>query len=272
MGSPRIKAVSFDLWETLLLERDRADRLRSAARCQALSEALAALGVDLSLEEVTRAHDALASWLTQFWVKNEDVTHLDHLCFILREASGGSLTLKPEWIGPLTEAYISPLFKVPPWLDPEAAPTLAALRERGKRLCLISNVGRTPSLALRRFLAQAGLLDLFDALLFSDEARVRKPSVRIFHLAAERLGLAPAEIVHVGDQLAADIHGAKAAGMRAVLLSSQVGHDREAEADPSSLISISVRLADQTTAKVDPDATIHSLSELVQTIDRLDGA
>lgn len=266
----KVKAVGFDLWETLLLEKDGNDKRRSAARCRSLQEALSSLGLPISIEEVTRAHNAMIPWLKPIWEKNEEATHLDHLDFILREASNGALRLRPEWTGPLTEAYITPLFQVPPQLDPEALPTLDRLRAQGKRLCLISNIGRTPALALRRLLAQEGLIQRFDAMLFSDEARIRKPSPRIFQIAAESLGVAPNEMAHVGDQPGADVQGAKSAGLRAILLSREMGHDREAEADPSSLIVISMGLGGQTTARVAPDATISSLSELIEAIGRLE--
>ncbi len=255
----------------MLLETDGADRRRSAARCRSLSEAFAALSLNIPLEDVVRAHEASASWLASVWEKNEEVTHLDQVRFILREASKGAVSLRPEWMGQLTEAYVSPLFKEPPRLDAEAAPTLAWLRDQGKRVGLISNVGRTPGVALRRFLAKEGLSGFFDAMLFSDEVRVRKPSREIFQMAAEKLGVAPAEILHVGDNLKADVWGARNAGMKAVLLSSEAGRDREAEADPSSLVSISRRLeAGITASAIAPDATITKLGVLAQALSRLE--
>lgn len=54
--------------------------------------------------------------------------------------------------------------------------------------------------------------ELFDALVISGEVGLRKPEPAIYQLAAERLGVAPAECVFV-DDLAVNVRGAAAAGM-----------------------------------------------------------
>jgi len=46
---------------------------------------------------------------------------------------------------------------------------------------------------------------------------VGKPEAPLFHIALERLGLAPAEAAMVGDSVPSDIAGARAVGMRTVL-------------------------------------------------------
>ena len=57
---------------------------------------------------------------------------------------------------------------------------------------------------------------LFDAVVISGEVGLRKPDPAIYALAAERIGLAPAEIVFV-DDLSPNVRGAVAAGMVGVL-------------------------------------------------------
>ncbi len=47
---------------------------------------------------------------------------------------------------------------------------------------------------------------------------IDKPDPRIFHLAAERMGVRPADALYVGDIFEIDVEGARAAGMHAVLL------------------------------------------------------
>jgi putative hydrolase of the HAD superfamily len=94
------------------------------------------------------------------------------------------------------------------------------LDERGYRIGLISNTGRTPGVAMRRLLADYGLLDRFAVTIFSNEEGVLKPRREMFDRAAARLGVPNAAVVHVGDNPIADVAGAKAAGMRTVLLGS----------------------------------------------------
>ena len=75
---------------------------------------------------------------------------------------------------------------------------------------------RTPGTTLRLLLARFGLLDSFAHLTFSDEVGVRKPAPEIFALTLRALGVPPAEAVHVGDDPVLDVHGARAAGLRCV--------------------------------------------------------
>ena len=65
---------------------------------------------------------------------------------------------------------------------------------------------------------RTGLLDRVDSFLASDAAGYRKPDPRIFALALERAGVAPAEALYVGDSIANDMVGANRAGMVSVLL------------------------------------------------------
>jgi putative hydrolase of the HAD superfamily len=59
-----------------------------------------------------------------------------------------------------------------------------------------------------------GIVDLFDVIINSARVGLAKPDVRIFHLAAERLGV-PASACVFTDDLAHNVEGARAAGMRA---------------------------------------------------------
>ena len=58
----------------------------------------------------------------------------------------------------------------------------------------------------------------FDAVVSSEELRVYKPHVSIFHETCARLGVAPEDALYVGDSPWADVAGARNAGLRAVWL------------------------------------------------------
>jgi putative hydrolase of the HAD superfamily len=94
------------------------------------------------------------------------------------------------------------------------AETLEALRGRGYRLGVISNADGRAEQALDA----AGLRPYFELVIDSGLVGVEKPDPRIFHLAAERMGVQPAEALYAGDIFEIDVEGARAAGMRAVLL------------------------------------------------------
>ena len=103
----------------------------------------------------------------------------------------------------------------------ETLDVLAALRGRGIRLALLSNVGPDP----RPTLARLGLAGLFDAEVLSLEVGVIKPDPQIFRIAVERLGLDPAEVLMVGDTVEDD-GGAAQVGIRTLILprASGTGH------------------------------------------------
>ncbi len=78
-------------------------------------------------------------------------------------------------------------------------------------------------------LGYLGLSDLFSVALCSEESDYLKPSPEPFALLCRRLGLAPQEILFVGDSYEYDIIGAHAAGLRTAHLSCR--HDPESVAD-----------------------------------------
>jgi HAD superfamily hydrolase (TIGR01509 family) len=114
-------------------------------------------------------------------------------------------------------------------LDPEAVPLLDALRGRGIRAGLCSNAPYRVA-SLHAQLAFLGLDRHLDSVTFSAEIGWRKPSPRIFEAAMRALGTDARGTVMVGDSEAADIAGAHAAGMCAVLISRHRGRD-SGEAD-----------------------------------------
>jgi putative hydrolase of the HAD superfamily len=72
--------------------------------------------------------------------------------------------------------------------------------------------------SLPHVLASVGLLELLDGVACSAVAGARKPSREVFTAALALAGAAPREAVHVGDSLEADVAGARAAGIAAILL------------------------------------------------------
>jgi putative hydrolase of the HAD superfamily len=95
---------------------------------------------------------------------------------------------------------------------PEAAPTLAALREAGLTVGVCSNWGWE----LNAYLDEVGLLHLVDASITSARAGSRKPHPGIYAKAADALGVDPADVLFVGDSWEPDVRGPRRLGMRAV--------------------------------------------------------
>jgi putative hydrolase of the HAD superfamily len=90
----------------------------------------------------------------------------------------------------------------------EARTLLSDFEARGVRMVITSNSeGRVAEL-----LGELGIAQRFVAILDSGRLGFGKPDRRIFALAAEKLGVSLAELVHVGDSEKADVVGAKDAG------------------------------------------------------------
>jgi putative hydrolase of the HAD superfamily len=89
---------------------------------------------------------------------------------------------------------------------------VAALRAAGLRIGLVSNSSRD----VREFAMHHGL-DV-DAGISSFHHGRTKPHASIFRAVLDLLGVEPAEAVMVGDTISDDVEGARALGMRAILL------------------------------------------------------
>lgn len=94
---------------------------------------------------------------------------------------------------------------------------------------------------LDRILADAGLAPHLTAVLDSTVVGFSKPDPAVFALALERLGVAPAEALFVGDSLDKDIAPARRAGMRTAWL---VGARRPVPADARAADATLATLAD----------------------------
>ena len=125
-------------------------------------------------------------------------------------------------------------------VDPEAVPTLDALRSRGLRVGLCSNAPYRVRSMLDQ-LAHVGLDGHLDAITFSGQVGWRKPSPRIFEAATAALGVSPAATVMVGDSAADDIRGAAAFGIRGVWL--RRGRSAIAQGEPVRATATVTRLS-----------------------------
>jgi len=93
-------------------------------------------------------------------------------------------------------------------------PALARLRGAGVRLAVVSNSEGT----VEAMLNDVGLGRHLETVVDSWVVGVAKPDPRIFQIALDRLGLASEAAVMLGDVPSIDVEGARAAGMRAVLV------------------------------------------------------
>lgn len=131
--------------------------------------------------------------------------------------------------------------------SPGAGALLARLDAAGYRLAILSNWPLAAT--IDRYVEAAGWAPHLHAVVVSQRVGTIKPHPAIFAAAREALGdPAPAAILHVGDDWAADVVGAKRAGWRAAWLDARP-HDSPL---PSSTRD----------GAVEPDLELASLEEL----------
>jgi putative hydrolase of the HAD superfamily len=204
------QAVTFDCWGTLIVERDT--RAAYASRVSALHHCAAAAGAAV---ESARARDALdGAWRRHWSLWHEEVASgaREMARWALAELgvfeAAAAEALAREFSEAALASEIAPLAG--------ARATLERLSEAGVRRALICDTGFTPGRIVRRLLANSGLLELLEILVFSDEAGVPKPHAKVFRTALEALGIPAGAALHVGDLRRTDVAGARAAGMRTV--------------------------------------------------------
>jgi HAD superfamily hydrolase (TIGR01549 family) len=88
----------------------------------------------------------------------------------------------------------------------------------------------------REIIADTGVAQLFEVIVISAEVRWRKPHPEIFRRLVDELGLAPNEILFVGDTAREDVAGARASGLPVVWLSENKGEFPAEVASPDYVI------------------------------------
>ena len=196
---------------------------------------VAAVGAGEAAVRLSRAEDSV-------WIRCRDEHRSGTLAEVERLAG---VTLTPEqydaFFGWWDEHTVT---------DPLVPPLFAELAERGMKVGVLSNT-LWPRARHEEIFRRDGVLDLIDGAVYSSEIEWTKPHPGAFRAALAAVGgRDPASAVFVGDRLFDDIHGAKSAGMRAVLV-------------PHSVIP-----AWQTTGiEGSPDAVVDSLADLLGHLD-----
>lgn len=131
---------------------------------------------------------------------------------------------------------------MPPF--PEVVPALRALRERGFRLCIVSN---TDDDIIAGNVAQLG--GMIDRVITAQQAGAYKPARRLFDYAHEQLGVRPADVVHICASPHLDHAAARDIGFRCVWVDRGTGR----------------RLLPGYT----PDEIVSTLDQVVPLVDRL---
>jgi len=252
-----LDTVTFDVWNTLLVHNFYDDRMKDA-RISRIRRALENAGYSFSANDLIRAYEYTETCLSQLWKQEKDLGLEGHLALFL---DGLGLGPDERTKDVIREAYAQALLDFKPSLVDGASELLARLKDKGYRIGLISNTGRTPGATVKLVLGGYGLLKYFDWTTFSNEVGYIKPNRRIFERALDGLGASPAGTVHVGDSMLLDVYGARAAGMRSILFNKYSERFEQ----------YAVKYYDSNGRHEEPDVTVGDLKDVEAAIEMLAG-
>jgi HAD superfamily hydrolase (TIGR01662 family) len=213
-----VKAISFDIWKTLL----NGNKAFTRPRLRLIFDMLGYTGLDVEqLRNAYRAADkfynseserlgrdfGMADRLSMmFEVLGIDAPVPDASAIEAIQAEVVKLRLQPEYM--------------PTFTEPDLPQTLQELRKQGYSLGLLSNTGIDNRQVMEPVLRALGIWDLFDVAMFTSDDGRAKPNPELFRHTAKELNAEPTQVLHVGDNANADCRAAEA-GLHAVLYSQK---------------------------------------------------
>lgn len=207
-----VKAVLFDLFETILLLRSNVDYYDQCLK--RLYESLVSSGINVSFNDFRKVYFKVRSDLYERAKDNLEEPHFNiRVSLALREMGynydathsvvrGATMAFSEEFM-----RYIYP--------DEDACLVLQKLHCR-YMTGIISNFA-IPECA-HRLLSIYKLRNFLDTIVISAEINRRKPAPEIFNAALSYLGIAAEDAMFVGDTPDVDIKGAKSIGMKTILI------------------------------------------------------
>ncbi|HEX5909308.1 MAG TPA: HAD family hydrolase [Thermoleophilaceae bacterium] len=200
------RAVLFDALGTLVRLEPPAPRLRA--------ELTRVAGVDVGDRAAERGFAAEIAFYLRNHMRGGDAAGLEALrddcAAVLHEALGVPGLERAAVRQAMLASLVFTAF-------PDAAPALRELRGAGARVVVVSNWDRS----LGRALDQAGLGGLVDGVVSSAEVGRAKPAPEPFTAGLELAGARAEDALFVGDSPDTDIEGARAAGIRALLVARE---------------------------------------------------
>jgi putative hydrolase of the HAD superfamily len=235
--APAIRAVLFDLDETLILDEPVSQHAFAVVATLATADLEAAVALAEAAEASAKAlwaqlPAALLAYASQIGHSALEGLWADYDLMVEAEAQLASvigdyrrntwqLALEQTGLQATTSADATALAQR--WakiraqfpLFPDTNTVLATLKRQGYRLGIVTNGVR---LLQQQKLIGSGLGHWFDAVAISGALGIGKPKAAIFDWVAAQLGVAPNQCLMVGDNSERDVQGAINAGMASIWL------------------------------------------------------
>ena len=247
-----ITTVTFDLWQTLLLDERDLGQARAMVRIEGAKSALSKFGEEFDLAHISEAYMSCFQQCREVRNSGLDVNFQEQVdLFVDHIKPGLTKRLDGATMNEIAKHYADSFLVHPPPAHEDAVHVLQSIKDMGLTMGLISNTGMTPGFTFRSYLEERGMLQYFHTLTFSDEVKLAKPATEIFTMTLEAMGVRPEQTIHVGDHVINDVLGAKRCGMKTVWISGF--YDREDPNDPET----------------EPDITVDTLGAVVPAVAKL---
>jgi putative hydrolase of the HAD superfamily len=205
-----IKAVFFDLYQTLVHYQPSQEELEAAA--------LKNLGIDATAaalrHPIMKANEFISQQIAKKPLSRRSreetmALYTEYQRIVLKEAGiAADEKIVMSLLGMMQQAKMDLV------LFDDVIAALDNLKKRSFKLGLISNIEQNMSETLDRL----GLSARLDIIVTSQDAGFTKPKLEIYQYALNKAGVKPEEAVYIGDQYQVDIVGAKGAGMQGILI------------------------------------------------------
>ncbi|MBN1106153.1 MAG: HAD family hydrolase [Deltaproteobacteria bacterium] len=213
----QIRAVAFDLFNTLITVDSETLKVANATLIEALRES----GFQLDEESFKTGYREAAVRLLEECRATGRETHNRFWISAGLASLGHEVDPYDPRITGAVEAYFSGFYCRIRLI--EGTRRMLAMLKEDYRLGLLSNFTHGP--AARRIIAETGLAPFFQVVLISGELGYRKPSPIVFEKLVEQLGVEREHILYVGDDPEPDIAGAQAAGLHPVWTTYVMDHN-----------------------------------------------
>src|SRR5262245_45403808 len=201
-----MKLVTFDFWNTLLLDRDES--IRNSKRISFAQERLQKFRPSINADQIQNAFQVASEFFNRQWYELKACTMDVHSRRMLEHLD---LQVPENVRTELVEYFETILLEHPPLLVQNAAQSVKFASSRFQ-IGIISDAGYSPGRTLRKLLELHEIHNDFASFSFSNETGFLKPSPECFWRVLNELKVEPKDAVHIGDLEETDIIGAKRLG------------------------------------------------------------
>lgn len=220
---PPLKAISFDLWDTIVAD-DSDEEVRAARGMRSKRDERRHLVWDalnriepIEPAQVNLAYDVANAAFNRVWHDQHVTWPIAERLEVLLKGLGRELP-EESW-NEVVQAHEVMEVDTPPRLIDGCREALEEL-SKNYQLVIVSDAIVTPGRGLRELLSKHEVAEYFSGFAFSDEVGHSKPHRDMFASAAEQVGVELGQMIHIGDRDHNDIRGAHQHGLRAVLFTA----------------------------------------------------